>query len=111
MKVIKPQKMFLAPQFERVSGSQLGCREIVSGVPPVFPFYRPLNLFKHVGVPPNIDIADQGCREAKKVAKHWTKACENLNPDLVFVCLYERDPFHMNLSFGNDHSTIYFLFS
>ena len=44
----------------------LGCREIVPGVPPIFGIHRSLDLFCHLGVPPNIDIADQGYRVAKR---------------------------------------------
>ena len=47
-----------------------GCREIVSGVPPVIPFYWALDLFTYLGVPPNNNKLDQGCLEAKKVEKH-----------------------------------------
>ena len=32
------------------------------------------DLFEHLGVPPNIDVAEQGCREAKKVEKHCSKS-------------------------------------
>ena len=44
------------------SGSQPGCRELVSGVPP------------------NIDKADQGCRETKKVEKHLDRVLKHNIP-------------------------------
>ena len=39
-----------------------------------FQFSSPLDVFYHLGVhrvPANIDIADQECRESKKVENHW----------------------------------------
>ena len=45
---------------------------------------------------PNVDIADQGCRDAKKVKNHCSYPCiVNLNPfgegnDNSFVILFER---------------------
>ena len=38
------------------SGSQPGCRELVPGVPPINTIPWSLNLFYHLGVPPNIYI-------------------------------------------------------
>ena len=68
------------------SGSQpgcrgtLGCREIVAGVPPIFAIHLSFDLFCHLGVPPNIDISDQGCRVPKKVEKHWST---QINPSIT----------------------------
>ena len=36
-------------------------------------FYWSFDLFKHLGVPPKIYLAHQGCREVKKVEKHWPR--------------------------------------
>ena len=60
----------MAKIFTKSSGSQpafcgsIVCREIVPGLPPDFTF---IELKSYTWVPPNIDRADQGCREAKKV--------------------------------------------
>ena len=35
-------------------------------------------------MPPNIDIADQGCREAKKVEKNWFRKYHRKNTLLQF---------------------------
>ena len=40
-------------------------------------------LFCHLGVPPNIDIAEQGCRVAKKVEKHCSNCCKFSSPHFI----------------------------
>ena len=48
------------------------------------------DLFQHLGVPIIIDLAKQGCREAKKVEKHWVRdiLIYFLNISLLYFMFY-----------------------
>ena len=49
-------------------------------MPPVITFH--LDLFKHLGVPPNIDIVDQGCHEVKKKPENHCCNTLKFDPDM-----------------------------